>query len=100
MNTRPTPFRDSQSRLIAGTMVMKVFMVSLGVLFAAGLVGFFAIRFQQRDMWPDLPPLPRGLWLSTAILIVSSITMQTALVRARRGHSGRYAMLATTVLGM
>ncbi len=81
-------------------MVMKVFMVSLGMLFAAGLMGFLVIRFQQRDMWPDLPPLPRGLWLSTAILMVSSITMQTALVRARRGHSGRYAMLATTVLGI
>lgn len=84
---------------------MRVFLVSLGMLFAASLVGFAVVRWQlgQRSLWPaDLPPLPSGLLLSTLILIASSVTMQWALngIRAGRGERLRSGLLLTMLLGI
>lgn len=80
---------------------MKVFLASLGVLFAASLVGFFVIRIKAGPAWSEeVPPLPRLLWLSTAVIIASSFSMSAALNRARSGHSGRFLLSATAVLGL
>jgi cytochrome c oxidase subunit 3 len=81
---------------------MALLLVSLGVLFAASLVGYLAIR-GRAEAWPPpgAPPLPRGLWLSTVVLLISSGTMHWALasVRAGRLASLRTALLSTTLLG-
>lgn len=97
---RVTPFRDLQSRLMAGALGMKIFLVSLGVLFAASLIGFAVVRIQHARAWPQLPPLPQGLWVSTLIIVASSATMQIALTRARAGHAARTPLLITTALGV
>ena len=98
------PFSDRQSSFLAGKLGIGLFLVSLGMLFAASLVGFVVIRLElgHRGLWPgDLPPLPRALWISTAILILSSITMQWALhsIRAGRIDQLRIGMVATALLG-
>ena len=82
-------------------MGMRLFLLSLGVLFAASVIGYVSIRLLVIGEPPALPPLPRGLWLSTLVLPASSGTMQTALGAARRGRRRRLAggMAATTVLG-
>jgi cytochrome c oxidase subunit 3 len=81
---------------------MFLFLVSLAVLFLASIVATIIIRVRAGS-WPPpgMPPPPRGLWLSTAILIVSSATMQWAVESARRDRrdSLRFATLLTTILG-
>ncbi len=98
---RVTPFADPLARQAAGTVGMRLFLVSLGVLFGASVIGYVSIRLLAIRGPLDVPPLPRGLWLSTLVLVASSGTMQLGLIAARRGGQGplRAAMAATTALG-
>lgn len=83
-------------------MGMMLFLLSLAILFAASLVGFLVIRIITARQWPsDFPSLPRVLWLSTVVLILSSITIQWAVNSAKRGRSSgiQAGMLLTTILG-
>jgi cytochrome c oxidase subunit 3 len=68
---------------------MKLFLVSLGVLFAASLAAYALVRWQA-PAWPppDAPALPAGLWFSTLLIIVASVTIQRALTAARRDRRG------------
>jgi cytochrome c oxidase subunit 3 len=98
---RVTPFDNPLDRFRAGRMGMWLLLLALGLLFASGLVGYLVMRIELRRGWPDLPPLPRGLWLSTAVLIASSGSMQWAVVEVRRMRvlSARLAMMLTIALG-
>ncbi|HMB68051.1 MAG TPA: cytochrome c oxidase subunit 3 [bacterium] len=86
----------------AGPLGMAIFLVSLAVLFLASLVAYVVIRFQA-DVWPppDLPPLPRSLILSTALIFLGSVTIQAAVAfaRANRQWALRASLLATFLLG-
>ncbi len=75
---------------------MRLFLGSLAVLFGSSIVGYVAIRVLGIDEPLDMPPLPGGLWLSTVLLLVSSVTMQHAVVAVRRGRLG--TMLAELVV--
>ncbi len=100
---RVTPFDNSATRFKAGRLGVRLFLVSLGMLFGATLVVFVVIRIQTAAAWPtDLPALPGLLWLSTGFLIVSSGTMQGALHAARADHAGtvRLMMWLTLILGL
>lgn len=86
---------------------MILFLISLAVLFVAGIVGYVVIRvnfMRSPDVaWPsDVPPLPWILLLSTAVLIVSSCTLHAALTSAREDQlrATSRLMLATTLLGV
>jgi cytochrome c oxidase subunit III len=97
---KASPFRTESARFLAGRFGMALFLVSLAMLFAASLVGYLVIRLYAEN-WPDdLPPLPRTLWISTLILVVSSYTMQQALNAVRRDETARLKrmMLTTTLL--
>jgi cytochrome c oxidase subunit 3 len=66
---------------------MALFLVSLAVLFIAGMVAYLIIRTGS----PSAPPMgsidmPMGLWLSTAILLSAGFTMYNAQRRARQGE--------------
>ena len=100
--SKTSPFADAQARQVAGTQGMRLFLLSLGVLFGASLIGYVSILIMAWGEKPDLPPLPATLWLSTLLLVISSVTMQTAVVSARRGNRALLpvAMLATTALGL
>lgn len=98
-----SPFDDPEARFSAGRQGMIIFLVSLGMLFTASLIGYVVMRFSGGDKIPGgLPPLPRLLWLSTAVLLACSATIQWALVSARRGLDRRLcaAMLVTAGLGL
>lgn len=82
---------------------MRLFLLSLGILFTASLLGYLVVRLRA-DEWPPAgsPELPGGLWVSTAILVLQSILFVTATRSARGGQTavlGRY-LLASTALGI
>ena len=99
-----SPFESgSEAEFGAGILGMKLFLVSLAMLFGASLLGFVIIRIQLRHVWPDdLPALPALLWLGTAMLIISSVTMQLALASVRKGVGSRFSvlMIITLLLGL
>ena len=85
-----------------GAFGMVLFLVSLGMLFGASLIGYGAVRLRAAS-WPPpgTPNLPSGLWISTLIILYSSVTIQWALRSARRGAqvSLRKSLLWTSLLG-
>lgn len=97
-----SPFSSPKAEVVAGTLGMRLFLTSLAVLFGASLIGYVSIRILAIREPVDMPPLPRGLWLSTALLLVSSVTMQQALAAVRRGRTRamRAALAATTALAL
>ncbi len=94
---------DGRSAASTGTFGMALFLVSLSALFAASIVGYLVVR-SRAEAWPPpgMPALPAGLWASTVILLLSSVTMHWALRSARldRQAALRAGMVATLVLGM
>jgi cytochrome c oxidase subunit III len=96
------PRRESQG-YARGTLGLKILLLSLSVLFAASLVGYLIVRLQA-PQWPPpgMPPLPRGLWISTLLILASGGTMHWALLAARlNGRTSLKAALAlTTALGV
>lgn len=99
-----TPFADTRSRFLAGKFGLSLFVLSLGILFAATLIGFLVMRLQigMKAQWPDLPPLPRILWLSTLVIVASSGTMQFSLASVRRDRQVglQIGLLLTLALGI
>jgi cytochrome c oxidase subunit 3 len=81
---------------------MRVFLASLGVLFATSVIGYVAIRVLAVDAPLDLPQLPGGLWFSTLFLIGSSFSIQHAVTAARHGRPGalRTGLTVTAALGV
>ena len=69
---------------------MRLFLASLSVLFIAGVVGYLIIRGQGHIPAPaEGVSLPRGLWISTAILLISGWTIHLANGNARSGDAAR-----------
>ena len=85
-----------------GRLGFRLFLLSLGILFAASMVGFLVIRVRA-DAWPPpgVPGLPVGLWIGTVVLLVSSATMVVATKAARGGDATRLgpALAVTWLLG-
>jgi cytochrome c oxidase subunit III len=85
----------------AGMFGMILFLVALSMIFGATILGYFYLR-SGSPTWPppSSPPLPRGLWLSTGILLLVSVAMQWALRGAQRDRQGslRAALVTTGVL--
>ncbi len=98
---------DVFARVEAGALGMWIFLVALGVLFAASIVGYVVIRINAQQAGEPWPPagavdLPDTLWLSTLIIIVSSVTMQAALEAVRRNwrRTLPIALIVTSLLGL
>jgi cytochrome c oxidase subunit 3 len=73
----------------AANLFMGCFLAALGMLFLASIVLYLFVR-HAAPQWPPAgaPELPRTLWFSTGIILVSSLTIQAAL-NAIRGDSNR-----------
>jgi cytochrome c oxidase subunit 3 len=94
----------------AGTFVLGILLVSLSMLFLASIVAYLFIRAQtiarmgDHPQWPPpgLPHAPSSLWLSTLVIIVSSITIQLALNAVRRDDEKKLVryLAITTALGL
>lgn len=82
---------------------MRLFLLSLTILFAACLIGILVIRLRS-DQWPPpgSPEIPGGLWISTAILAVLSTLLVLAVRAARSGRAAETSRLlaASTALGV
>jgi len=96
---------DKEHFVPAGTgkMGMIVFLVSVGMLFGATVVGYIVVRYTT-DNWsitPEGPGIPVILWFNTAVLIGSSVPLYRALVCVRHDdESGlRHGLLYATILG-
>ena len=97
-----TPFDDPKARFQAGLFGMWLFLIALGVLFVATILGYLVVRIDNGDAFiPEGAPRPPALLLaSTAALLLSSVTMQKALRAGRVGDPRQGGlMLATLVLG-
>jgi len=80
---RKHPLSPSLGQL--GTIVVLVSVTSFFV--ALSVVFFFSIRAQIS--WKPIA-IPRGLWFSTAMIIVSSLWLETARYSLRRGAVAIY----------
>jgi cytochrome c oxidase subunit 3 len=70
---------------------MWLLLASLGMLFGASLVGFVVLRFRA-DQWPPAgtPPMPGGVWISTALLAALSFVL---ILAGRAARNGRQSVL-------
>ncbi len=86
-----------------GTLGMYLLIAALGMLFAASVVGYLAIRAIHQP-WPPpgFPELPRTLWLSTLAILLCSLTVHTALKGIRAGQQRRLRrdLVLTLALGV
>jgi len=98
----PRPGRDQRDLRVpaaAGKLGMTLFLIALGMLFAASMVGYIVIRVinltpktdpQTGEAIPSTAPalgsidLPATLWLSTLIMLLSSVTIHSAVEAVRR----------------
>jgi heme/copper-type cytochrome/quinol oxidase subunit 3 len=104
MDTIPQRPLDDRLPPNAGMFGLRLFLASLGVLFTASLVAYTLIRLTARARGLPLGSLhmPGSLWLSTAIILTSSLTIHRAVRFVSEGRQGpfRRAMVATAVLGL
>ena len=97
----------------AGTTGMAILIVSLSMLFIASMVAYITIRMQTElrlraaghtITWPPpgTPAIPSTLWISTFVILLTSVTIQLALNAIRRDN--RKAVLRnlyiTSALGL
>jgi cytochrome c oxidase subunit 3 len=83
----------------AGTAGMAVLIVSLTMLFLSSIAAYLIVRYEFLNRNPDGPPVawppagmpaaPHSLWLSTLVILASSVTMQMALNAIRRDDEAR-----------
>ncbi len=66
----------------AGTLGVSLLVGALSILFVSSLIGFFLVR--SNFHYAVSVHLPSGLWLSTLILLASSLTMHWAAVAIKR----------------
>ena len=80
-------------------MGMWLLIASLSMLFGALLVGYLVIRSRAPE-WPPpgSPPLPAGLWISTALLFLQSILLVFGERWTRAGQIERGARTLGTAL--
>ena len=87
----------------SGPLGMGLFLLSLGVLFLGSLVAYAVIRYRA-EAWPppDVPPLPRALWVSTVLILAGSVTIQWSLANAKsnRRTALRVTLAATLALAL
>ena len=96
------PFDSGRSRHAAGVFGMWLFLVTLGVLFAATILGYLVVRLNPDPAEPfvpdDAPPLPRLLLLSTVVLLAGSGALHGMVRAVRADAAPRAARLAGVAL--
>ncbi len=87
LESGPVPAAAGTDRIgMSGPKIgLAVFLAVVGALFALFISAYF-MRMEQSD-WRSVP-LPRILWLNTSLLVLSSVSLQCALIAARDSDSG------------
>lgn len=82
---------------------MIIFLVSLGILFAATMVAYLVVRFKNVT-WRtlDQPHLPYGLIGSTGIILAASVALgfATSAIRKNQVEAMKRALWASLALGL
>ncbi len=93
----------SPPQINAGEIGMVVVIAGFSVLFAASVVFYLFMRHMHQP-WPpaNFPALPSSLWLSTLDIVCTSITIQGAVLAARRDDTVglRRNLVASLVLAL
>ncbi len=102
------PDRPRQPAPDVGRFGMKLFLAALAMLFGAGMLAYLLVRTQWLN--PVRPPtpalgtldLPAGLWISTVVIVASSLVLHAAgrAVRAGRLAATARMMIAAFVLAI
>ncbi len=99
-----SPFEDPRQRIEAGRFGMWVFLVVLGVFFAAAMIAFAAIRIDlgSSPLWAGAgaPPLPPILYASTVVLVLVSGALEWSKRTARRAGNPRFWLWMALALGV
>jgi cytochrome c oxidase subunit 3 len=84
----------------AGTLGVSLLVGSLSVLFVSSLIGYICYWYSFPR--PITVHLPWGLWLSTAVLLISSVTIHWAWLAMRHDlqRSSQLALMITLILGI
>jgi cytochrome c oxidase subunit 3 len=84
--------RQPSFRISKAQLGMLLLLTSLSVLFVASLVAFGITRARSQS-WqaPGMPGLPQTLWLSTALLVVVSATLELAFRDTQHNRTRRAA---------
>ncbi len=88
------PIPDRRRRLAAAKLGMRLFIVTLAVLFASSILAFLFVRFapsgeQSTESTWSTAGLPPELWLSTALLAASSVALERGFRALRSGGRNR-----------
>jgi cytochrome c oxidase subunit III len=98
--TQGSLLRDPDG-LSTAQLAMYVGLGSMTMLFGASLVGYFVTRAQAKA-WRsvDLPQLPWGIWLSTAVLVSLSFALHRAerSVAANKSNALIRSLFAAMIL--
>lgn len=87
------PDASSHTPPRARTIGMILLLASLGMLFAASVVGYLVIRlFSRNAPPPGQLELSFLLWISSAIILLSSVTVGLALKSIRRDQQDRFRL--------
>lgn len=82
---------------------MKLFLAGLTMLFGGSMVGYLIVRLNA-EQWPPpgIPPVPWTIWISTAVMLLSSVTIHGALDGVREGNQRalRSGLVLTALLGL
>jgi heme/copper-type cytochrome/quinol oxidase subunit 3 len=78
---------------------MLLFLASLSMLFLSGMLGYFVIRIRSSIPAGELHFSPM-LWISTAAIITSSITMSIAFKAVRRERLARFRTFLLITLAL
>lgn len=84
----------------AGRLAFKLGLVSVGSIFVAALIAFVTIRMRAGS-WreADMPGLPWTLWLSTLMLVLTSVAAEAAYRGVAKQRTSRLALtLGASVL--
>jgi len=86
-----------------GRLGIYFLLAALVMLFGSSIVGYLVIR-SRATVWPPpgMPGLPRGMWVSTAIILASSATIEHArsAIRHGAGKASGTGMAVTFLLGL
>lgn len=84
-----------------GTVGMVLFLLALAMLFISSLLGFLLIRYASRDApAAGTLDLPWALWLSTLVMLASSVTMHWSFQSVRMERQGLFRRWLAITLGL
>jgi cytochrome c oxidase subunit 3 len=101
---RPWESEPDHSGADVGKIGMALFLAALTMLFGATILAYLITRANNAAQWrPEgSPDLPAVMWVSTLVILLSSVTMWRSTARLREGSQAafRSSLLGTLVLGV